>query len=60
MLGAPFGFGRSLRGKLRRGKSGHHKAARPLKGGAPRSQRRGDGQCHRKQTARKGKGEKVG
>lgn len=61
-----FGFGRPLSGGLLpgRGKSGHHKAARPVKAGDARVQGRADGKCHRKQTAfppsgEEGKGEKV-
>lgn len=34
-----------------RGKSGHHKAARPVKAGDARLEGRVDGKCHRKQTA---------
>ncbi len=65
MLAPPFGFGWSLReGSMPalRGKSGHLKAARPVKAGDARLQGRVDGKCHRKQTARgnTGKGEKVG
>ncbi len=64
MLAAPFGFGWSLGvGSMpaRRGKSGHLKAARPVKAGDARLQGRVDGKCHRKDTAHgnMGKGEMV-
>ncbi len=42
------------------GKSGHLKAVRLVKARDARLQGRADGKCHRKHTARKGKGEKVG
>ena len=59
ILRLPCGFGRPLRETVE--ESPDIPRQRVLyNGGDGRSQCRTDGKCHRKQTARKGKGEKVG